>query len=539
MMKIQNRFLAGVVYIGAVVGIVGAGRSTVSADDKTVPVGKQKQLFVDDYVVAEMNHVTREAGQAKKQGVVMQPTLPTEFQTGKVHDGPDGGEGVEGYQESHFCWFWSPFWNAEKKIFQMWYMGSNQPHSGLAYAESKDGFHWSKPRISKDGKTNLVNWESPVPILQLNRSMNLSETGINGVTVTMDPSLPYGSPEKFKVAFYPMKGGPDCTTRLGYSADGITWKLYNEGRPVPGRAADTNNQILWDPLRQRYLLQCRQDFAGGGGLGEHRGVRIMEHAKGNDLMNHPAAWKTLTVFALRDPNKTVIPGTKTPLYQLHTFPMWYYEGLWFGLADVLAASNRHVPEGEQDYHTPHERGVWEFYMAPSRDAVNYDFSAATYPRKALIPRGPAGSFDKDCVRPPSNIVTHNDEHWIYYLATNERWGGRRWDARLALAKLRLDGFFYLEAKEKPGTVITKPFKLEGDKLQVNVGAVAGYVKVELLDAAGKPISGFSGDAAKAYRGYNDPRLEPKWKADLSSLKGQVVRLRFTMENAKLYAFQIR
>lgn len=78
MMKIQNRFLAGVVYIGAVVGIVGAGRSTVSADDKTVPVGKQKQLFVDDYVVAEMNHVTREAGQAKKQGVVMQPTLPTE-----------------------------------------------------------------------------------------------------------------------------------------------------------------------------------------------------------------------------------------------------------------------------------------------------------------------------------------------------------------------------------------------------------------------------------------------------------------------------
>jgi hypothetical protein len=88
-------------------------------------------------------------------------------------------------------------------------------------------------------------------------------------------------------------------------------------------------------------------------------------------------------------------------------------------------------------------------------------------------------------------------------------------------------------------VTTKPFKLEGDKLQVNVDAVAGYVKVELLDAAGEPIPGFSGDAARTYRGYNNLRLQPKWKADLSSLKGQTVRLRFTIENAKLYAFQIR
>ena len=200
-----------------------------------------------------------------------------------------------------------------------------------------------------------------------------------------------------------------------------------------------------------------------------------------------------------------------------------------------------MPVGKQDYHTRHKRGVWEFYMSPSRDAIHYDFTLATYPRKPLIPRGPDGSFDKDCVRPPSNIITRNDEHWIYYLATNERWGARKWDARLGLAKLRLDGFFYLQAKEKPGTITTKPFKLEGDKLKVNVAAVAGYVKVELLDADGKPIPGFSGDAARVYRGYDNLRLELKWKgqADLSSLKGKVVRLRFHLRNAKLYSFQVQ
>jgi hypothetical protein len=267
----------------------------------------------------------------------------------------------------------------------------------------------------------------------------------------------------------------------------------------------------------------------------------MEHSKGNDLINHPKSWKTLTTFVLNDPDKSMISGTKTPLYQVHTFPIWHYEGVWFGLTDILAATNKHVRDGTQDYHKRHDRGVWEFYMAPSRDAVHYDFAAAAYPRKALIPRGPAGSFDKDCVRPPSNIITHKDEHWIYYLATNERWGCHRWDARLGLAKLRLDGFFFLEAKEKPGTVLTKPFKLAGDTLQVNVNAVAGHVKVELLDADGKPIPGFSGDAARIYRGYDNLRLAPKWKgqADLSSLKGKVVRLRFHLRNAKLYSFQVQ
>jgi hypothetical protein len=185
--------------------------------------------------------------------------------------------------------------------------------------------------------------------------------------------------------------------------------------------------------------------------------------------------------------------------------------------------------------------VWEFYLAPSRDAVRFDFTAAVYPRKALIPRGPDGSFDKDCVRPPTNIITHNDEHWIYYLATNERWGARKWDARLALAKLRLDGFFFLEAKDTPGTVVTKPFKLEGDNLEVNVDARTGRLQVEILDANGNPLPGFSGSDAREYRAVDNLRLKLAWKdnRNLSALSGRVVRIRFRMSNARLFAFRIR
>ena len=500
------------------------------------PVGLKKQLFVDDYIVVEKVNVSLEVGQAQKHGVVMEPTLPTAFQSGAIHDGPDGGFGFE----SHFCWFFSPHWDSDKAMFRLWYMAGKRAGTGLSYAESSDGFNWTKPMISKDGVSNLVTWNSPVPILNQKKSVDLLDIGIDGATVTIDPSLEFGSPEKFKVAFYPNSGGIDGKTRLGYSADGIHWNLYHDGYPVTERAADTNNQIHWAPLTKRYLLHCRQDFEGGGGIGEYRGVRIMEHSKENDLLNHPTAWKTLTTFVLDDPDKSLIPDTKTPVYQIHTFPMWYYEGVWFGLTDILAATNKHVTDGDQDYHTSHERGVWEFYMAPSRDGFNYDFTAAVYPRKPLIPRGPSGSFDKDCARPPSNIITHNDEHWIYYLATNERWGCHRWDARLALAKLRLDGFFFLEAKEKPGTVVTRPFLLEGGELQVNVDALDGYMKVEVLEASGESIPGFSGDSAKVYRGFDNLRLEPIWKgnASLSSLRGKEVRLRFNLSNAKLYAFQI-
>ena len=135
-------------------------------------------------------------------------------------------------------------------------------------------------------------------------------------------------------------------------------------------------------------------------------------------------------------------------------------------------------------------------MSPSRDAIHYDFSVATYPRKPLIPRGPDGSFDKDCARPPSNIITHNDEHWVYYIPTNERWGARKWDARLALAKLRLDGFFYLQAGGQAGTVETKPFEIEGDTLELNIDAHRGSFKVEILDETGQALPAFSGANAK-------------------------------------------
>ena len=110
---------------------------------------------------------------------------------------------------------------------------------------------------------------------------------------------------------------------------------------------------------------------------------------------------------------------------------------------------------------------------------------------------------------------------------------------VGLATLRLDGFVCLEAKDNPGTVVTKPFKLAGSNLEVNVDAKQGEVVVEVLDEDENPIPGLSQSEAKRYQGVDNLRLQPQWHTPLASLKGRVVRLRFHLKRAKLYAFQIK
>ena len=96
----------------------------------------------------------------------------------------------------------------------------------------------------------------------------------------------------------------------------------------------------------------------------------------------------------------------------------------------------------------------------------------------------------------------------------------------------------MEAKDKPGTVVTKPFRLEGAKRQVNVEGKE--LLVEVLNGRGEPLTGFSAKAAMKYKDVDELRLAPTWKdgSRLSTLKGSVIPLRFHLRNARLYSFQI-
>ena len=493
--------------------------------EERIRVGLRKQLMVDDSVIAAKENVTRELGKVKKCGIVLKPSLPTDFIP------PVGRRGSRGYDAAlksgkkpdgsrvalDFGFFTTVLWNEKDRKFQMWYMPWRM--AGVGYAESKDGIHWAKPLVGKGGKDNIVH---------LSQSFSCS----------IDPTVPWGHPEKYKAAF---DSNLDrvCQPCLAYSADGIHWSDYNDGKPVTGRAADFFCQILWDGLMKKYRLMCRTDMGGTGGAKEYRSARIMVHDEGNDLRKHPTAWKTIADrIVVDDPKKEKNPWGN-PRLQFNWMTCWIYEGVYFAPMNVYTMDESNFFEGF-DYQRRHEKDVLDFYIGTSRDGVNFDKSWI-YARKPLVPRGPAGSFDKDGVFPPSQFVTRKDEHWIYYGGAAERHYSIGRDMRIGLAKLRLDGFICLQAKDKPAAVVTKPFELEGGRLEVNVDARAGRIQVEILNEDGKALLGLSGKDAAEYQAVDDLRLRPAWQngKDLSALKGKVVRIRFRLRNARLYAFQIQ
>ena len=107
--------------------------------------------------------------------------------------------------------------------------------------------------------------------------------------------------------------------------------------------------------------------------------------------------------------------------------------------------------------------------------------------------------------------------------------------------LRLDGFASVHVGADVGELVTKPFIFSGKELVVNYATSAGgSMRVELQDAAGKAIPGFT--LADCRNLVGDAIEQPvAWTkgGDVSSHIGKPVRLRIVMQEADLYALQFR
>jgi hypothetical protein len=468
-------------------------------------VGLRKQLLVDDVVVAKRDNLVRELGK------------PTKLNGGKLIF-PD-------------CW-WCASVSWDQGVFKMWYIQRDQQAGYAAaelkwdgaYAESKDGLRWTK-------KADL-DCKPYGPVL-----IDEHET---------DPAHRYKYPPVIQEGDY-----FTCAAGLSHSADGIHWIPYNDGHPVTGPFADATNQILWDEDAKTYRMITREMPNSPGDMDWKRGIRVMTNP---DPKRSPTNWTTVAKFWLdrEGPNE----NKRRQIYHMSD---WIHEGVHFGLMAVYEWPGD-LSEGKWDTKRRHERCIVNFYIATSRDGTHFDFDWV-YAGKPMLERGPAGSFDQDAIYPCPLLVTTKDKHWIYYCGARERHdaamadfrpdGKQTGDEKLynsrvhdqystGLATLRLDGFICLSAGPKAGTLETKPFKLEGGKLELNIDAARGEILVEVLDEDGQPIAGFSHADAKPVK-IDDIRAQPSWtkREDLTALVGRVVRLRFQLISAKLYAFQVK
>ena len=88
-------------------------------------------------------------------------------------------------------------------------------------------------------------------------------------------------------------------------------------------------------------------------------------------------------------------------------------------------------------------------------------------------------------------------------------------------------------------MVTKPLVFAGRGLSLNFAtSAAGGIRVELQDASGQPLPGFSlADCQEQIGNELDRVVNWKGGANVSALAGKPVRLRFVMKDADVFALQ--
>ncbi len=107
-------------------------------------------------------------------------------------------------------------------------------------------------------------------------------------------------------------------------------------------------------------------------------------------------------------------------------------------------------------------------------------------------------------------------------------------------EFRTNGFASRRAGAEEGVLTTHPLVFQGSRLTINAAANKGRLTVEVLDEAGRPVPGYSREDF-LLKTFDSTQQEVNWKSheNLAALRGKPVRLRFYLQHADLYGFQIR
>ena len=209
------------------IGILFASQiAAAAAEAPTFRVARgERQLFLDDYDIAEIKNLNRTMHQPDKKGAVIRPSDPhvTALQTRSA-----------------------PAWDPDRKVWKMWDcttpadMYLPKPFYCSGYYESTDGLHWTKPivrQVERNGsrENNYVyirpdsGWGRPDMVVR-------------------DASDP--NPSRRYKSVLPNLG-------FAVSPDGIRWMMLQGIAPIP--SADEYNLSL-DEREHLFVLTVK----GGG-----------------------------------------------------------------------------------------------------------------------------------------------------------------------------------------------------------------------------------------------------------------------------------
>jgi hypothetical protein len=476
-------------------------------------VGPQKQLFLDDYLVASAANIFRRIHPAEKSR-----SNPVIRQT-------------EPWEDPFNILYGSVIRDGEK--YRAWYKSG----PGVSYAVSDDGIHWIKPPLDlvtiNGAKTNILFRK----ISELKGSEALPYYhelfGVHKDDREPDPS------RRYKMGFlsidWEYKGPREGRFREGQrrglgvagSPDGIHWKLIDSF--ASEAICDGATHWMFDPALGKYVLfgrtlktppEIEAAWSKYDWYKAWYSGRAVGRLESSDFVhwNFTAPFSSPVVMTADLLDR---PGTE--IYSVLVFP---YESVYIGLVQTLLA----VPD------VP----AVDVQLAVSRDGVHFARvgegalrGSAPASRSPFIPNGPVGSWDRFNQSLASNPpIAAGDELRFYYGGRTYRhapYEGKDTGSRagsVGLATIQRDRFVSLDASFDGGEILTKPLKLKGKRLHLNAQSDFGEINVEVLNAAGQPIA----RSKPIHRDSLDTLIE--WEG--GEIEGAVV-LRMMLKNACLYA----
>lgn len=496
-------------------------------------IGRQKQLFIDDYCVDELRGVRRWLNQPQKHPAnpLLAPEMPWESAYvavyGNVLKDPRHGQ------------------------YRMWYSARSVDGAGakmntVCHATSNDGIRWERSRLDlfEHAGRKLTNAVLKGPYI--------------GPTVFHTPDDP--DPNRHYRMFVFMgeellnEAHRQTAFRNGYgvlfSPDGIHWKEYENNPVIQGGDIST---CMYDPVAREYIAYPKVHKSSdnidrrcvGSSVSKNflhwSAPAIILSADAEDDARVPQRLKRFRNILCYD-----TPGHYGyPSADIYGMTGFRYESYNLGLLWFYDRSGLRPPE-----HGSNDDGIINIQLAYQRDG----YWQRAGDRQDFLPCGNEGEYDCGMVITAHSVLEVGDELWFYYTGDDYSHG---WEARLPgrpkclsrsdpkgtsinLATIRRDGFISVDALYPGGSLTTKLLTFTGRELEINADAAHGQIIVGILDEAGHPVPGFDRDDCIPF-GEDAVRGTVRWRGegDLASLHGKPVRLALHMRTARLYAFRFR
>ena len=462
-----------------------------------IPVDLGRQLFVDDFLIAETT-MTRTWHKAQKdpRNPILRVETPLErgeFGGGTPMAAPfSGGVWFDGADGLYKCWYCAGWFD------------------GTAYAYSKDGLDWVRPNLGAVPGTNRI--VAPT-------TRDGKKCARDSAAVVLDPDATDG--RRFKAFIWSRPQGGELWT----SVNGTDWG----DRTQCGGSGDRST-IFYNPFRKVWCYSLRAFWH----------ARSRGYAESADFLagasySNQVCW--LRTDCRDQPERSWVycepdrhfdrEPVEPSLYNVDAVA---YESLMLGAFAIMSGADN------ADCAARMSPKMTELHLAFSRDGFHFSRAEDRSPFIAASRR--PGAWDRGYLHSNAAICLVKDDELLFYytgfaglsLTNNSGRGSALYDrAQMGLAHLRRDGFASMDAGACGGTLVTRPLVFtKGDRLFVNANAAGGELRVEVLDADGRTLAASKPFAANA--------TKAEVLGGLGACAGKPVRLRFTARDAQLYAF---